>query len=496
MTNQLSFDKIEFVTYGTYDTFPGKLNPIAAAIRGESEMGGGGLGKVLGVVVAIAVPFVAPYVASAVFGASVMAGAVTGTLAAAATGAVLGGVGAALTGGDWRKGALFGGLGGGLTQGMGGFGSTNNPVFGQATTQNAGWFGPTGSAIYGQGSSSAVAQGANVVDDAATAVANNADTVAQGQTITPQANSAASNTLSSGNNQAAMSYAGNNVAGNSGQVLTSGGGGSGLNINYAGGTNNLGTGTLTPGADSVLRGGNIDYSLTSGMNTGGPGLRLGNVNTSGLTLNANAAPKSFTGELAARFTDPKRMADMAVLATPNLIGQLYSMQAGKEQQKQIEKYQAELKALEGKDQAAYELKLKEAQEYIANAKNINPNYWGQMSANQANISGARRLAEAYRDTPMAGLRDLSGDRRRDMIGLSQNVGTAYNQGYITGQGMRDQAVRTGYSMLPNAPRTGLEGQRQIAGMYADLDNSRAAAAQGVSQTATYFTYPFLSRYQT
>ncbi len=480
MTNQLSFDKIEFVTYGTYDTFPGKLNPIAAAIRGESEMGGGGLGKVLGVVVAIAVPFVAPYVASAVFGASVMAGAVTGTLAAAATGAVLGGVGAALTGGDWRKGALFGGLGGGLTQGMGGFGSTNNPVFGQATTQNAGWFGPTGSAVYGQGSGNAVVQGANVVDDTAAAVANNADTVAQSQTITPQANSAASNTLSSGSNQPAMSYAGNNVVNSSGQVLTS----------------SAPVTTPVPGADAVLTQTNTSpYSLTSGMNTGGPGLRLPGAG-GGVTLNANAAPTSFTGELAARFTDPKRLADMAVLSTPNLIGQLYATQAGKEQQQRIEQYQKELKALEGKDQAAYELKLKEAQEYIANAKNINPNYWGQMAANQANISGARRLAESYRDTPMAGLRDLSGDRRRDMIGLSQNVGSAYNQGYNMGQGMRDQAVRTGYSMLPNAPRTGLEGQRQIASMYADLDNSRAQSAQGVSQTASYFTYPFLSRYQT
>ena len=118
-----------------------------------------------------------------------------------------------------------------------------------------------------------------------------------------------------------------------------------------------------------------------------------------------------------------------------------------------------------------------------------------MSANQANITGARRLAEAYRDAPMAGLRDLSGERRRDSLALIQNVGTAYNQGYQSGVGLRDQAMRTGYSMIPNAPRTGLEGQRQMAGMYADLDNSRAAAAQGVSQTASYFTYPFLSNYR-
>jgi hypothetical protein len=199
--------------------------------------------------------------------------------------------------------------------------------------------------------------------------------------------------------------------------------------------------------------------------------------------------------LGKRFTDPSRLADMAIISTPQIIGQVYAMQAGKEQQNRIDQYQKELKSLEGKDQAAYELKRKEAEEYITNAKNINPNYWAQMSANQANITGARRLAESYRDTPMAGLRDLSGERRRDSLALTQNVGTAYNQGYQSGVGMRDQGIRTGYSMLPNAPRGALEGQRQVAGMYADLDNTRAQAAQGAAQTASYFTYPFLSNYR-
>lgn len=476
MTKQISFDQIELVTYGAYDTFPGKLNPITAAIRGESEMGGGGgLGKILSVAVAIAVPFVAPMVASAVFGASVMAGAVTGTLASVATGAVLGGAGAALTGGDWRKGALFGGLGAGFTQGMGGFGSTNNPLFGQATTTNAGWFGPTGAPVLGQGTTSAAAQNTNLlnaapgaVDDVA-ASSTNATLQGQPQTLQATSTSPVSSTLSS-----------------QPSVVSP-------NASLQGGTVNTalsGPTTVTPGADLALNT-PVDYSLYK------PGMTLTNPSGApGLKLPTQVgSPTTFTGELASRFTNPARMADMAILATPQILGQVYATQAGKEQQARIDQYQQELKALEGKDQAAYELKLKEAQDYIANAKNINPNYWAQMSANQANITGARRLAEAYRDAPMAGLRDLSGERRRDALALTQNVGTAYNQGYQSGVGLRDQAMRTGYSMIPNAPRTGLEGQRQMASMYADLDNSRAAAAQGVSQTASYFTYPFLSNYR-
>jgi hypothetical protein len=478
MTKQISFDQIEFVTHGVYDTFPGKLNPIAAAIRGESEMGGGGLGKVLGIALAIAVPFVAPYIAGAIAssalgaaaGATFMAGA-GGVLASAATGAVLGGAGSALTGGDWRRGALFGGLGSGFTQGMGGFGSTNNPVFGSATTQNAGFFGPQGTAVYGQGASNAVAQGADDITSLAGAAddVTAANATLQGQPQTLQATNASgvSNTLST---QPSV------VSPNASLTATPG-------------VNTVAAGS-TPSPYSLYQPGATLTNPAGGVSAGtGVGLRA----PAGFDLAAR--PTTFTGELAARFTNPSRLADMAIMSTPQIIGQVYATQAGKEQQDRIDAYQKELKALEGKDQAAYELKRQEAESYIANAKNINPSYWAQMSANQANITGARRLAESYRDAPMAGLRDLSGERRRDALALTQNVGTAYNQGYQSGVGMRDQGIRTGYSMIPNAPRTALEGQRQVAGMYADLDNTRAAAAQGASQTASYFTYPFLSNYR-
>lgn len=495
MTNQLTFDKIEFVTYGAYDTFPGKLNPIAAAIRGESEMGGGGgLKGILGAVIAIAVPFVAPYVATAVFSSSIMAGAVSGVLASAATGAVLGAAGAALTGGDWKRGALFGGIGGGLTQGLGGFGSYNAQT-GSINTNLFSSAAPTGGnvttgggGVYGQGTAGAIAQN---VDELGNVIAASADdtagAVVTGQNLQPVAASNYGTTLSSQTPVTnASSYTGGVQAGT--PAYASGNAGTALSSSNVV--------TQTPGANTVLSGGSTSpYSLTTGAS--GPGLRLPTRMAGDITSVSQIAPKptTFLGELGSRFTNPARMADMAILATPQIIGQVYAMQAGKEQQKQIEKYQQELKALEGKDQAAYELKLKEAQEYIANAKNINPNYWGQMAANQANITGARRLAESYRDAPMAGLRDLSGERRRALIGLSENVGTAYNQGYQTGVGIRDQAMRTGYGMIPSGPRTGLDGARGMSDMYANLDRARAGAAQGVSQTASYFTYPFLSNYR-
>jgi hypothetical protein len=200
--------------------------------------------------------------------------------------------------------------------------------------------------------------------------------------------------------------------------------------------------------------------------------------------------------LKARVTDPSKLADMTLMATPQIIGSIYAQQAGKEQQDRIDAYQKELKALEGKDQAAYELKLKEAQDYIQNAKNINPSYWAQQSANQAQISGARGLAETYRDDRMAGLRSpsyMASERRRANIGIGQNVGTAYDRGYGAGLNLRDSSIQRGLGMIPNAPRTGLEGQAQLSNMYANLDSARASAGQGAAQMASYFTYPMISQ---
>jgi flagellar motility protein MotE (MotC chaperone) len=214
------------------------------------------------------------------------------------------------------------------------------------------------------------------------------------------------------------------------------------------------------------------------------------------TAQAPGQPRSFAGELKARVTDPSKLADMTLMATPQIIGSIYAQQAGKEQQEQIDKYNQELKALQGKDEAAYQLKLKESQEYIQNAKNINPSYWAQQSANQAQISGARGLAESYRDDRMAGLRSPSyyaSERRRANIGMGQNVGTAYDRGYGVGLNLRDSSIQRGLGMIPNAPRTGIEGQAQLSNMYANLDSARASAGQGAAQMASYFTYPMLSQ---
>ena len=485
MSKQLSFDNIEFVNHGAFDTFPGKLNPIAAAIRGESEMGGGGKGlfkAIVAVAVAVAVPYFAPKVAGAIFGSSSI-------LASAATGAVMGAAGAKLTGGDWRQGAVFGGIGGGASAYFSGAGFTSGiPEAAQGaavagpgantavitnTGSGTGYFSPelnqfidpmTGNAIAPQN----IAYGGNVTSDIATTLSSGG--------MNPQ--------------QLANSMTGisANTSAQGAQAL-----GAANFYNPAAGTGNFFDAAAQTNAYAAA-----GQAVPSGSTLSATGTEAEQAAQVPGQPPATGAqqPQGYVDTLKARVTDPSRLADMTLMATPQIIGSIYAQQAGKEQQEQIDKYNQELKALQGKDEAAYQLKLKESQEYIQNAKNINPSYWAQQSANQAQISGARGLAETYRDDRMAGLRSPSyyaSERRRANIGMGQNIGTAYDRGYGAGLNLRDSSIQRGLGMIPNAPRTGIEGQSQLSNMYANLDSARASAGQGAAQMASYFTYPMLSQ---
>lgn len=211
---------------------------------------------------------------------------------------------------------------------------------------------------------------------------------------------------------------------------------------------------------------------------------------------ATGADQGYLKTLGSRVTDPSKMADMTLMMTPQIIGSVYASQAGKEQEKRIQQYEQELKQLEKTDQAAYQVKLKEYNEFVANAKAINPDYWAQQSRNQAQVSGARSLAEGFRDDRFAGLRTPgygASEKRRASLGLSANMGSAYDRGYSTGLNVRNQALSSAQSMYPQSPTRSMEGMRNVQSMYDTLDTSRAMAGAGASKMASYMTYPFLSK---
>ena len=489
MSNQLTFDNIQFVSYGVHDKFPGKLNPIAAAIRGESEMGGGGgiLKTLVGIAVAIAIPIVAPQIATAL-GAS----AAWGGLASAGVGAVLGGVTTAAMGGDWKTGALMGGIGGGIGGWQQGMGFTGSSV----PVQNATAFtaGPNSAVITNSGSGTGVwdasknafvdpmngavvqsqniAYGGNISADVASKLSSGAiDSQALANSMT---NVTANTTLGGARALGATNlYDPRLAAGYGGEAVYAG---AGANPYSYTGASNKGVDT---GVQTTPAGGGTNTAPNLDPKTGLPVEKQGYFQT-----------------LGNRISDPAKMADMTLLAAPNIAGSIYAQQAGKEQQKRIDEYQAELKRLEGQDQAAYQAKLKEYNDFVAQAKAINPDYWAQQTANAAQVSGAKSLAEGFRDDRFAGLRTPgygASERRRASLGLTANVGSAYDRGYAGGLDMSNTALSRAQSMYPTAPRGMQAGLKEVASMYSDLDTSRAMAGQGATKMATYMTYPLLSK---
>jgi hypothetical protein len=513
MSRALQFDNIQFVTYGAADAFPGKLNPIAAAIRSESEMGGGGGGllkTIVSVAVAIAVPYFAPAVSAAVFGTSSI-------LASAATGAVLGGVSSAALGGDWKKGALMGGLGGGFNA----FAQGNSLMTSVNPAQGTvGFTAPSSNTavITNTGSGTGVwdaAKGA-YIDPTSGSVIPNAN-IAYGGTVAPDiasqlssgalaSNPAYQSALAANPNLTPAQFLANSMQTGSVTANTFAGGAKALGSSTfydpnfgtgafagAGGTSPAYAGAgqpLGPAYQGTTLNAGADGKPVFNTTTGEPVVQGGNA------APATGADQGYFKTLGSRVTDPSKMADMTLMLTPQIIGSAYAAQAGKEQEKRIQQYEQELKQLEKTDQAAYQVKLKEYNEYVANAKAINPDYWAQQSRNQAQVSGARSLAEGFRDDRFAGLRTPgygASERRRASLGLSANMGSAYDRGYSTGLNVRNQALASAQSLYPQSPTRSMEGMRNVQSMYDTLDTSRAAAGAGVTKMASYMTYPFLSK---
>jgi hypothetical protein len=416
---KLSFDGIDFPQQSLYG-FPGQLTPIAMAVRGDTELKGGGVGKILAVAVAIAVPFVAPAVASAIgLGSSI--------LASAATGAVLGGLGAAATGGNFAQGALMGGIGAGAVQWGGGLGSTSNPLFGTATT-NTSTFLPE-------------------------AMGGNATTYASAPTTSPLTLTPQSGVVD----------------------------GSGATVNAA----------TQPVAATPT--GTADLSAA-----GGDAL---NATRSVTPVNANAQAglqPPMTPEQVQAAANANRWTDVAIMSGVNAAGQLVGAMANTPAADQAAKYEQELAVLKTQDQAAYKVKLAEYNDFLQNARSIDPTTFAQASANDAQLIGTRRLADAFRGTAGAGgaNRDfVSGEQRRANIGLANSTNTAYNQGYNQGVGLRTQALQTAANMRPtdNTRTNYMNGLNTLAQMNNSAAQQRNATAQGTSQMLGQFAYPFLSR---
>jgi hypothetical protein len=436
--------------------------------------------RIIGVVAAIAVPFVAPAIASSIG----LSAAIGSTAASAATGAVLGAGAAAIGGTNIAQGALMGGIGGGIA----GYNYTPTPTASSAV--------PEGFSSGFSGDPSLANYSVTPTLTAGTSFDAMGNIIPVGA-IDPTTGTAVSSLSGMNYGYGASGFGFPTAAPDLGTQLSTAGYSSGFP-----GDPSLAPAGLTPpttvasggytydAMGNVVQAGSIDPTTQASVGAGIPGVAPSSsvVSTPGTiaptTTAATSAPTTFTealkqmpGEIAAKFKDPKALADITLRAAGTLAG---SAIAGDgmtpEERRLLEAERADLERLRTENEALFRERLAAAQNLLGESRYFDPEYFGLQSARRSQLAGAR--------SRQAGLRGLRG-RQRDVaarqfeLETAKTTGTAYDVGAQTGLTGRIQTQQAGLFTMPTSfPSVSYAGLR---GAYDSAAERRAAQQKDIGK---------------
>ena len=483
-----------------------------------------GVKTLIGIAVAIAIPFAAPAIAGAIgasagitaatFGMSATVGSVLGS---AAVGAALGGASQAVLGGDVGRGALLGAIGGGI----GGYTSAPTAA-GGGVTPAAGTAAPTAATT-----TAGVSPGDYGIGTGGTSGLSGATGGGSAGLTMPTSfgGAGAPTGLAGAGGPAGFTGADYSLAteriGNlSGAQFPTVGlnpatAGFGLRASdpgffQAGVSNALATGTpidyslgayapsstglqvasVNPvtGGTQVTTGAGTAQSTTpisqysGGSYVGPTGAATGGTIAAGTGTGATAADKPTTfmdalskvpETIAAKFTDPKTLADLTLRAAGQLAGSVIAGDGLSDQERALLAAQTdELRTLQQTNAGLFAQRLEQAQNLMGESKYFDPEYFG--------LQRARRAQTAAAKAKRAGLRGLEGagraaEARRFDLATARDVGTSFDQGYLTGVGGRLQTMQAGMQ--------GLQGLTYPS-TQSGYDNLRSAYSNAETRAGT------------
>jgi len=493
------------------DYFP--LNPIAEAIGQayETEHKGGGITKVVAVVAAVAIPIAAPAIASslgvsaAVSGAlGAAAGVVTtagSVIGSAIVGAGLGAITAAVTGQDIKKGALMGGLSGGVSGYISAPTQQAQMLAAQEAAFTEGVVNPSltapGATATGYDAAFALGGGAPVTTiDPITGMETT--TNAYGETIDPNTGQPISQTGQGSlgdqlSNTAPQTEQARMLAEQDAAFL-------GDTPAYTSANQYVSPGGMTDQQYMLAQqGAGMEAPMTTASTVNPPA----GLNTASAPVAPPSAPpvapvaattvpkansfleamKQVPSALANKFTDPNRLADLALQAGAQLAGQAINgtPPMSEAEQQFYDMQLAELGALKEKDEAAFQARLDGATDLLNQAGYWDPSYMAGQSANTAAISAARAKREAQRS---AGLRTGRGfsaaDERRFNLQAARNVGSAYDKGFQQGMEGQTKLTEAGLKSIPTASTTYMSQLANLNTQANKMEERRAAAAENTT----------------
>lgn len=190
---------------------------------------------------------------------------------------------------------------------------------------------------------------------------------------------------------------------------------------------------------------------------GGPLSTVG-TQVAGLSATPAAAPAAATGsgfvqtlknipsQIAAKFSDPAKLADLTLRAGGQLAGSALSDSGLSPEEKGLLNAQTEeLRNLQQTNRAAFDARMQQAMNLIGESRYFDPEYFGLQRARREQVAVGRQR--------QAGLRGLTGGRRqaegrRYDIESGRRTGTAYDVGYGQGVAGRLQTRQAGIAAMP------------------------------------------------
>jgi len=204
---------------------------------------------------------------------------------------------------------------------------------------------------------------------------------------------------------------------------------------------------------------------------------------------------SFTEKLAAvpskvvdKITNPDTLANLTLQAG----GQILATQLIKpgsmpelspQEAETLEAYKAELADLKQKDEAAFNAKMDAAKQYVVQAGYFSPEYFGLQAANKTAIEQEKKLRDFRRTAGLQTGRGAMSDaeERRLALQAGRNVQSSYDAGFQKGMTAQNEALRTGYGMIPSGSpmyANALANQMNYqAGLRRDQDEKRENIAE-------------------
>ena len=402
---------------------------------------------IVAIAVSVAIPFVAPAI-SASLGLSAAIGATAGS---AVVGAGLGAVNAAATGGDVGRGALMGGIGGGV----GGYNYTPAPTI------------PGGAPVFDYNAATNSLVPAPGYGTAAAAAPAGLDISTMGP---PTSAPPLGNEFNTFATAPAASFTPQTTVDEFGQIVSAPAAAPAASFTPQTTVNEFGqVVSATPAAAAPA------VAPTAAA----------------AAAPAAAAPKTFAeairavpGTIAAKFSDPKALADLTLRAAGSIAGSLAAGDGMSDQEKQLLQAQTdELRKLQESNKALFDQKLQAAQDLIGESKYFDPEYFGLQRARRAQLANAK--------AKQAGLRGLTGSRRaseerRLDLATGRDTGTAFDQGYGAGVQGRLQTMQAGLTAMPAYP-SAESGFTNLRAAYGAADTRRRDAISDFGKLYGSFT---------